>query len=70
MATPTPPTTFNSRNEDRMAKIRVKAAEGRRVRDPRNNFRVIPESGIAVDENDLYWLRRLRDKDVETVSGS
>ena len=34
------------------------------VRDPGNQYRQIPESGIEVDENDSYWQRRLLDKDV------
>lgn len=49
-----------------MATITVKAAEGRRVREPRT-MQVIPEAGIMVDETDPYWVRRLRDGDVERV---
>ena len=36
------------------------------MRDPRSG-RVIPEAGLVVEDGDLFWLRRLRDGDVETV---
>jgi hypothetical protein len=50
--------------------IKVKAAEGRRVRDHRPPYAVIPAAGIEVDPGDLYWVRRLRDGDVVSVSAA
>ena len=44
----------------------VKPSPGLRVIDPaRNQF--MPEEGMAVDDNDLYWIRRVRDRDVVQV---
>jgi hypothetical protein len=49
-----------------MAIIRVYPAPGRKVREP-NTMRAVPPEGIEVSDSDLYWVRRLRDKDVVTV---
>ena len=41
----------------------VKPNAGLRVFDPvRKQF--MPQEGMPVDDHDLYWVRRLRDKDV------
>jgi Protein of unknown function (DUF2635) len=46
-----------------MQPMKVKPAPGRAVRDP-NTHGLLPEDGREVNENDLYWARRLRDGDV------
>lgn len=43
----------------------VKPAPGRAVRDPRT-YELLPEDGRNVPD-DSFWLRRLRDGDVEQV---
>lgn len=46
--------------------MRVKPNAGLQVRDPAlKDF--LPEEGREVDDNDFYWHRRLRDKDVILV---
>ena len=51
-------------------KIFVKPASGKRVLDPKTK-KELPEMGMEVPKNS-YWLRRLRDGDVESppVRGS
>lgn len=44
----------------------VKPSPGLRVIDPVCN-QFMPEEGMAVDDNDLYWIRRVRDHDVVQV---
>lgn len=46
-----------------MAMIKVRAAEGRRVRHPETR-QVIPAEGLHVNDHEQYWFRRLRDGDV------
>lgn len=41
-----------------MGKIRVKAAAGRKLRDPRTN-RPIPEDGIIIEDGNTFWHRRI-----------
>jgi Protein of unknown function (DUF2635) len=52
--------------------IRIMPAEGLKIRDPVTHLFIDPVDGLDVDENDLYWSRRLRDGDVipaESVEG-
>lgn len=45
----------------------IKPRAGLKVFDPvRKQF--MPEEGMEVDEHDLYWARRLRDRDVERTT--
>lgn len=46
--------------------MRVKPNTGLQVRDPVTR-KLIPPEGITVSEYDLYWVTRLRDKDVVLV---
>jgi len=46
--------------------MKVKPVEGRVVRDPRS-MALLPEEGREVPDHDPFWLRRLRDGDVELV---
>ena len=59
----------------------VKPAPGLMLRDPVTkqllsaapvegvNTTVVPDEGLLVDDNDLYWRRRLRDGDAVRASG-
>lgn len=46
-----------------MATIRIRAAEGRLVRDPKT-MRPIPDDGIDVADTDVFWYRRIAAGDV------
>lgn len=47
--------------------MRIKPAKGMKVRCPITK-EYIPDGGYTVDDDDLFWARRLRDKDVEIVT--
>ena len=49
--------------------MHVVPAPGRAVRDP-NNFQLLPPEGREVPDNDPFWVRRVRDKDVIVDSGA
>jgi hypothetical protein len=46
-----------------MAMIKVRAADGRRVRHPATR-QLIPAEGLMVNDHEQHWFRRLRDGDV------
>ena len=46
--------------------IKVKKIDGRSVRMPERNYVEMPDTIVTVPENQFY-LRRLRDKDIERV---
>jgi hypothetical protein len=47
-----------------MSSVFIKPKKGKQIPDPvRGGF--LPETGANVDENDIYWHRRLSDGDVE-----
>ena len=46
--------------------MKVKPAPGRAVRDPQQNYRLMPEQGGEVPDN-AFWQRRLRDGDVVLI---
>ena len=46
--------------------MRVKPKEGMTLLNPETGG-VVPVEGIEVSDNDLYWVRRLRDGDAEKV---
>jgi hypothetical protein len=52
-----------------MSTIKIRAIEGRRVRDPKHPKRAALKTGDTLDvsEHDIFWTRRLRDGDVELV---
>lgn len=50
-----------------MPLIKVKPAEGARIRQPNRNFRVMPAEGDIVDTDDTYYSRLLLTGDLEPV---
>jgi hypothetical protein len=47
--------------------MKVKPAPGCAVRDP-VSMQMLPEDGREVPDDDLYWVRRVRDGDVIVVT--
>lgn len=47
----------------------VKPAPGRAVRDP-HTMSLLPDDGREVPDDDLFWVRRLRDGDVVVDEGA
>lgn len=47
----------------------IKAVEGRTIRNPVNGA-VVGSDAIEVDDNNMFWVRRVRDGDVEIVDQS
>lgn len=45
----------------------VKPAPGLKVRHPQTPLRFLADAGEEVSDTDPYWIRRLRDRDVEIV---
>lgn len=50
-----------------MPLIKVKPAEGARIRQPNRNFRVMPQEGDIVSTDDTYYSRLLLTGDLEPV---
>ena len=48
--------------------MRVIPAPGRAVRDPQS-MQLLPPEGREVPDNDPFWVRRVRDKDVIVEGG-
>lgn len=49
--------------------MKIKAKDGVMLRDP-VSFKTIAPEGVQVDDNDLFWVRRVRDGDALIVNES
>jgi hypothetical protein len=47
--------------------VKVKPAEGARIRQPNRNYRVMPPEGDVIDTDDTYYSRLLLNMDLVPV---
>lgn len=50
-----------------MSVVKVKPAQGARIRQPNRNFRVMSQEGDLVDQNDSYYHRLINSGDLVIV---